>query len=165
MEAGLPFRAAYLAEEECETCLLLNWRSDSSLSSSWRLQPEAWSLESQSSLADLPECLIKELRESVALASVAGLIFPPWGASLTNWSLSSLMALSTTAFLFAFLGRPVSKTIPRGARELSEQRLDKADCPSTRTWTLSPNLRRDRRMIKLSLRTGFVWLGIISESV
>ena len=88
---------------------------------------DSWSLDSQSSFADLLDCCIRSLRDAVALAKIAGLTGPPLGESFNTCSLCSLMALSTTAFLLIFFGRPISSLIPRGSRDLSDLKLDKDD--------------------------------------
>ena len=94
----------YQAEGRSVDWRLENWRLDRELSlrSSWH--PERLSLHIHSSLADLPECLIKLFKLSVALASVRDENGPPCGEILTSCSLSSLMALSAGLLLLTFLG-------------------------------------------------------------
>ena len=126
---------------------------------SWRLifSPELWSLETQSSFEDLPVCLMMLFRKATALAKVESLYGPPWGCRRTSCSRSSRILLSITAFLFTFLGRPISNSIPYEDNDLSVARLARDDCPSTlmtRDW---PRRRREVRMIKASFNVHFVW--------
>ena len=100
---------------------------------------------------------MRRLRDAAALAKIAGLTGPPLGESFNICSLSSLMALSTTAFLLIFFGRPISSLIPRGSRDLSDLRLDKDDWPSTLTNAMLLNLRRDNTMMRASFNVALVW--------
>ena len=51
---------------------------------------------------------MREFKFVTALAKATAETFPPAGVSLTSSCLNSLIARSATAFLFIFLGEPIS---------------------------------------------------------
>ena len=75
--------------------------------------------------------------------------------------------MSAVAFLFTFLGRPMSRKIPRGSRsrDLSARRLAREDCPSTLMERLLPSLSLEESAKRASFKAGLIWFLMIRESV